>query len=113
VVGGETIVLYISSTWVVWFANDVQAQEVEAVNFAALGVDGTFNLQSTLSTASVCELAESVRPHHPITCPTELRLAEDGTFSCDHASAPPGDVRTQLCLDHTVALLLIELSHGL
>jgi hypothetical protein len=26
---------------------------------------------------------------------------------------PPGDTRTQLCLDHTVALLLIELSQAL
>lgn len=83
------------------------------MNFAALSVDGAVNLQSTLSTSSVVDQAEPVRPHHPITCPTELRLHEDGTFSCEHASVPPGDVRTQLCLDHTVALLLIELSHSL
>ena len=83
------------------------------MNFTALGLSGAANLQSTLSSSSVVEQSEPIRPHHPITCPTELRLEEDGTFSCDHASVPPGDVRTQLCLDHTVALLLIELSQGL
>ncbi|MDQ3944234.1 MAG: hypothetical protein M3357_03600 [Actinomycetota bacterium] len=83
------------------------------MNFTAPGMDGTANLQSTLSTSSVSEEAEPVRPHHPITCPSQLRLDEDGTFSCEHASVPPGDVRTQICLDHTVALLLIELSHSL
>ena len=83
------------------------------MNFTALGMTGPANLQSTLSSSSVVEQSEPVRPHHPITCHTELRLEEDGTFSCEHISVPPGDVRTQLCLDHTVALLLIELSQGL
>jgi hypothetical protein len=89
------------------------AQEVGSVNLAVLGAGGAVNLQSTLSTSSVSEQAEPVRPHHPITCPSRLQLDEDGTFSCEHASVPPGDVRTQLCLDHTVALLLIELSQSL
>jgi hypothetical protein len=79
------------------------------MNFAALGLDRAGSLQSTLSSSSVVEQAEPVQPHHPITCHTELRLEEDGTFGCEHTSVPPGDVRTQLCLDHTVALLLIEL----
>jgi hypothetical protein len=83
------------------------------MNFTALGMERPVNLQSTLSSSSVIEQAEPTRPHHPITCPTDLRLEEDGTFSCEHASVPPGDVRTQLCLDHTVALLLIELSQTL
>ena len=83
------------------------------MNLAVLGGGGAVSLQSTLSTSSVSEQAEPVRPHHPITCPSRLELDEDGTFSCEHTSVPPGDVRTQLCLDHTVALLLIELSHGL
>ncbi len=83
------------------------------MNFTALGIEGSVNLQATLSSSSVVEQTEPARPHHPITCPTELRLEEDGTFSCEHASVPPGDVRTQLCLDHTVALLLIELSQRL
>jgi hypothetical protein len=108
-------VLYISSSWVVLFADDVQAQaqEVNTVNLAVVGTGGTVNLQSTLSSSSISDQAEPVRPHHPITCPSRLQLDEDGTFSCEHASVPPGDVRTQLCLDHTVALLLIELSHSL
>ena len=54
-----------------------------------------------------------VAPHHPITCPSPLRFEEDGTFACHHASVPPGNVRTQLCLDHTVALLLLELCQEL
>ncbi|MGH9042635.1 MAG: hypothetical protein ACRDZ3_20665 [Acidimicrobiia bacterium] len=83
------------------------------MNFTALGTNGGVNLQATLSSSSVVEQSEPVRPHHPITCPTELRLEEDGTFSCEHATVPPGDTRTQLCLDHTVALLLIELSQSL
>lgn len=83
------------------------------MNLTALGSEVSVSLQSTLSTSSVVEQAEPTRPHHPITCATKLRLEEDGTFSCEHATVPPGDVRTQLCLDHTVALLLIELSQSL
>lgn len=86
---------------------------VSTVNFAALGMEGAMNLQSTLSSSSVIEQSEPTRPHHPITCSTELRLEDDGTFACEHTSVPPGDVRTQLCLDHTVALLLIELVQSL
>ncbi len=83
------------------------------MNLVAVGMQGAMSLQSTMSSSSVVEQAEPVRPHHPITCQTELRLEEDGTFGCEHTTVPPGDVRTQLCLDHTVALLLIELSQTL
>jgi len=51
-----------------------------------------------------------VVPHHPITCGGDLRYDDDGCFHCEHATAPADDVRTQFCLDHSVALLLIELS---
>jgi hypothetical protein len=71
-------------------------------------------LQATLSASSAAGPWETyVVPHHPITCRTELRFDDDGSFSCEHSSAPPGDVRTQFCLDHSIALLLIELSRSL
>jgi hypothetical protein len=69
------------------------------------------NLQATLSASSALSLNEGPPdPHHPITCISRLSYDEDGNFSCEHASVPPDDVRTQYCLDHSVALLLIELS---
>lgn len=49
-------------------------------------------------------------PHHPITCSTTLRFHDDGSLECDHATAKPDDIRTQHCVNHTVALLLIELA---
>jgi hypothetical protein len=80
------------------------------VNLAVRATGGDLNLQATLSLSSATGPNEaSVRPHHPITCSSPLRLEEDGTFACSHASVPPGDVRTQSCLDHSVALLLLEL----
>jgi hypothetical protein len=83
------------------------------MNYGVRGSDGGMNLQATLSIASSSGVDERVVPHHPITCPGELRFDEDGTFSCRHAATGPDDTRTRHCLDHTVALLLIELSHEL
>jgi hypothetical protein len=75
---------------------------------------GTANLQGTLSSSSAgTPPDEAVSPHHPITCTTELRLEDDGTFACRHASAPSGDLRTRSCINHSVALLLIELAQEL
>jgi hypothetical protein len=69
------------------------------------------NLQATLSSSSVgAPPDEIVQPHHPITCSTDLRLEDDGTFACQHASAPSGDLRTRSCINHSVAMLLIELA---
>jgi hypothetical protein len=83
------------------------------VNFVVL-TDGSVNLQATLSASSATEPWENhALPHHPITCGARLRLDPDGTFACSHTAVPPGDARTQLCIDHSVALLLIELSHEL
>jgi hypothetical protein len=72
-------------------------------------------LQATLSSASAGsnEGPAVVSPHHPINCSTQLRLEPDGTFSCDHASVPGGDDRTRFCVNHSLALLLIELAHEL
>lgn len=78
----------------------------------AIQGQGSVNLQATLSASSsgTGTWVESVVPHHPITCPSKLSLDPDGRFSCEHASAPPGDTRTQFCLHHSIALLLVELS---
>jgi hypothetical protein len=79
------------------------------------GRANTVNLQATLSTATGTggPPAPAVDPHHPITCTSELRLEPDGTFACEHSKAPSGDPRTQFCLNHSLALLLIELAQGL
>jgi hypothetical protein len=80
------------------------------VNLAVQARGGSVNLQATLSAASAGSGEAPLAPHHPITCGSQLRFDPDGSFSCEHSSAPPGDTRTQLCLDHSIALLLIELS---
>lgn len=66
-------------------------------------------LQSTISaaTSGIGKLPEGV-VHHPITCTDKLYYEEDGSFSCEHYSVPPNDDRTQACLNHTMALLVIE-----
>lgn len=46
--------------------------------------------------------------HHPITCPGQLSYEEDGSFSCPHATIAPDDVRTQHCLDSSIAILIFE-----
>ena len=80
------------------------------MNLAVRASGGDLNLQATLSLSSATGSDQAtVRPHHPITCASPLRYEEDGTFACGHAEVPPGDVRTQSCLDHTIALLLLEL----
>lgn len=84
------------------------------MNLVTRGRGGSINLQATLSASSALGTGDAtVFPHHPITCAGTLRLDTDGALSCEHASAPPDDVRTQCCIDHSVALLLIELSREL
>lgn len=70
---------------------------------------GGLKLQATLSSSS-SGTGNPVSPHHPITCNGELRLEHDGSLCCDHTIAPPGDIRTQYCIDHSISLLLMELS---
>jgi hypothetical protein len=68
------------------------------------------NLQATLSASSSGTISEVVGHHHPITCTSgELELDEDG-LRCPHASVPADDPRTQECVDHSVAILLIEVA---
>ncbi len=69
---------------------------------------GNTQLQSTIAAASVMGNPEIV-PHHPITCQGPLYYEEDGTFRCQHATASPDNVRTQQCVTHSIALLIIEL----
>ena len=72
------------------------------------------DLQGILSSSSAfLESASGVQPHHPVTCAGDLRYFPDGSLACDHATAPPEDLRTQLCLHYSVSLLLIELVNDL
>jgi hypothetical protein len=72
------------------------------------GSPSDINLQATLAAASPTD--EIPSPHHPINCRDSLLwLEEDGRFGCDHVQVPADDPRTQACIDHSVAILLIEL----
>ena len=82
------------------------------MNHAVIVPGGGLKLQATLSSSS-SGTGEALTPHHPITCNGELRLEEDGSLHCGHTQAPPGDVRTQFCIDHSISLLLMELSADL
>lgn len=77
-----------------------------------MGSSSSQQLQSTIAAAS-SDNDNSIQPHHPITCPDKIYLEEDGTFRCEHAAAPPNNVRTNQCLTHSIALLLIELAMSL
>jgi hypothetical protein len=68
------------------------------------------NLQATLSSSSATDGPVTVEPHHPITCTSDLRLEHDGSLACEHAAAPSDDPRTRFCLNHSLALLLMELA---
>lgn len=79
------------------------------MNRSVLVPGGGLKLQATLSSSS-SGTGDTLVPHHPITCNGELRLEHDGSLCCDHSAAPPGDIRTQFCIDHSISLLLMELS---
>jgi hypothetical protein len=82
------------------------------VNHAVIVPGGGLKLQATLS-SSTSGTGETLTPHHPITCHGLLRFEHDGSLLCDHSAAPPGDIRTQFCIDHSISLLLMELSANL
>ena len=73
------------------------------------GGESASHLQSTIAAATASGDVGIV-PHHPIVCGGKIYYEEDGTFRCEHASAPPDNVRTQQCITHSLALLLIELA---
>lgn len=82
------------------------------MNDAVIVPGGGLKLQATLSSSS-SGTGEALSPHHPITCNGALRLEPDGRLRCEHSEAPPGDLRTQFCIDHSISLLLMELSAAL
>lgn len=73
---------------------------------------GRSQLQSTIAVASATG-SQSPFPHHPCTCSGGLWYNEDGSFGCDHVKMPPDDPRTQACVNHSIALLLLELASEL
>jgi len=76
------------------------------VTILAAKSPGTLNLQATLAASSAGPTITG--GHHPICCSSRLWLHEDGRFECEHGDVPGGDERTRHCIDHSVALLLIE-----
>lgn len=70
-------------------------------------IPGSLNLQASLAMGSA--MTGPYAKHHPITCTSKLAFHDDGRFECEHGEVPPGDRRTQSCLDHSIAILLIEL----
>lgn len=73
------------------------------------GGNSTSQLQSTIAAATASG-ESGVHPHHPITCGDKIYYDEDGTFRCEHSTAPPDNLRNQQCVTHSLALLLIELA---
>ncbi len=75
----------------------------------------SISLQTTISaaTASNHEGVAQILPHHPITCTAELFFDEEGCMYCTHAKAPQGDARTQASLNHSMAILILELASKL
>ena len=82
------------------------------MNHAVIVPGGGLKLQATLSSSS-SGTGEALTPHHPITCNGELRFEPNGSLRCNHSAAPPDDIRTQFCIDHSISLLLMELSADL
>jgi hypothetical protein len=68
-----------------------------------------FDLQATLACGSALAHPHP-QPHHPIQCPGRLALHADGSLECEHTAVGPDDLRTSHCLDHSMALLIIELA---
>lgn len=67
------------------------------------------NLQAVLSSSSSGESGKPTYPHHPITCVGPLAYRPDsGVLQCEHATTDPDDRRTLACVNHSIALLIIE-----
>lgn len=79
-----------------------------------MGGNALVNLQATISAATAGQSEhETVLPHHPITCTQGLFFDEEGELYCDHAKAPKGNKRTQASLNHSMAILIVELASKL
>lgn len=79
-----------------------------------VGGNALVNLQATISAATAGQQEyEPVLPHHPITCTAGIFFDEEGELYCDHAKAGKGNKRTQASLNHSMAILLLELASQL
>jgi len=86
------------------------------MSFIPSGVHNGMGLQATIAAATSQSYPgmEPVLPHHPFTCVTgPLYYDEEGQLSCTHAKAPLGDPRTQAGLNHSIAVLIVELASKL
>jgi hypothetical protein len=76
---------------------------------AVPAAQSSINLAATLA-ASSSGLGDPLPgPHFPLACQGPLELGEDNSLACEHTRVPAGDPRTQACIDHSVAILLLEL----
>ena len=68
--------------------------------------------QAMLNATAISQHEElPILPHHPLSCVgARLALHEDGTLACDHAITWPHDARTKRAVDHSIAILIIELA---
>lgn len=78
------------------------------MTFIASAGTSSINLQATLSASSSGLGDPPAGPHHPLSCTSTLELSEDNSLACEHTRVPAGDLRTQACIDHSIAILLIE-----
>ena len=72
------------------------------------GYASMVNLQTTLAAAA--PPTDQHPGHHPIQCKTLIVLEEDGRMGCEHLYVEASDPRTQNAIDHSVAILIIELA---
>lgn len=79
-------------------------------SYYVAGAGGCVNLQATLSASSAGADDTVISPHHPILCTDQLEYHPDGRFSCPHAEVPENDPRTRDVLQHTIAILIMEMA---
>lgn len=81
---------------------------IGGVSIQGNGMSGS-QLQSTIASAtSGVGVLPPGTAHHPISCTANLYFDEEGVLSCEHFEVPTNDPRTKACLNHSLALLLIE-----
>jgi hypothetical protein len=54
-----------------------------------------------------------ITPHHPLACGGPLQYHEDGTMQCEHAVTWPQDRRARTAINHSIALLILEMTECL
>lgn len=78
--------------------------------FANMILTQGLNLQQACSGSTASNEVFTGGPHHPITCSGELFFEQDGAFRCEHSIASADDPRTKQAVNHSIAILLIELA---